>query len=85
VALVAPLFSNNTYDFTPRLLKALNHPKLVLPTHWDNFEAPLSEPPQDLRAIYGDPANLDVWVKEMKKLSPKSRIVTMKYFESYAP
>jgi L-ascorbate metabolism protein UlaG (beta-lactamase superfamily) len=85
VALVAPLFSNNTYAFTPRLMKALNYPKLVLPTHWDNFEAPLSGPAQDLRGVYGDPANLDLWVKEMKTVVPRTRIVTMKYFDSYAP
>jgi L-ascorbate metabolism protein UlaG (beta-lactamase superfamily) len=85
VALIAPLFSNNTHDFTPRLVRALDYPKLVLPTHWDHFEAPLSAPPTDLRGIYGDPANLDLWVKEMKKLTPRTRIVTMNYFGSYAP
>jgi L-ascorbate metabolism protein UlaG (beta-lactamase superfamily) len=85
VALIAPLFSNNTFDFTPRLVKALNYPKLVLPTHWDNFEAPLTSAPTDLRAVYGDPANLDLWVKEMKKLTPRTRIVTTTYFGSIAP
>ncbi len=85
VALIAPLFSNNTHAFTPRLVKALNYPKIVLPTHWDDFEAPLSEPPKDLRGIYGDVANLDLWVKDMKSVSPKSRIITTKYFGSYAP
>jgi L-ascorbate metabolism protein UlaG (beta-lactamase superfamily) len=85
VALIAPLFSNNTHTFTPRLAKALNYPKLVLPTHWDDFEAALSEPPKDLRGIYGDVANLDLWVKEMKTVSPKTKIVTTKYFGSYAP
>jgi L-ascorbate metabolism protein UlaG (beta-lactamase superfamily) len=85
VALVASIFANQIHDFTPRLLKALNYPKILLPTHWDNFEKPLSEPPQDLRALFGDPANLDLWVKEVKQVSPKSRVVTMKYFESFAP
>ena len=85
VALIAPLFSNNTHAFTPRLVKALNFPKIVLPTHWDDFEAPLSEPPKDLRGIYGDVANLDLWVKEMKTVSPKTRIITTSYFGSYAP
>jgi L-ascorbate metabolism protein UlaG (beta-lactamase superfamily) len=85
VALVAPLFSNNTVDFSSRLVRALGYPKLVLPTHWDNFEAPLTGTPTDLRAVYGDPANLDLWVKEMKKLTPRTRIVTMPYFGSYAP
>jgi hypothetical protein len=45
VALVASIFANQIHDFTPRLLKALNYPRVLLPTHWDNFEAPYSEPP----------------------------------------
>jgi L-ascorbate metabolism protein UlaG (beta-lactamase superfamily) len=85
VALVASIFANQIHEFTPRLLKALNSPRIVLPTHWDNFEKPLSEPPQDLRDLFGDPANLDLWVKDVKKLSPKTQVVTMKYFESFAP
>lgn len=84
VALVASIFANQIHDFTPRLLKALNNPRILLPTHWDNFEAPFSEPPRDLRDTFGDPANLDLWVKEVQKLSPKSKVVTMKYFESFA-
>ena len=41
--------------------------------------------PQDLRALFGDPANLDLWVKEAMQLSPKSKIVVLKFFESFAP
>ncbi len=85
VALVASIFANQIHNFTPRLLKALNYPKVILPTHWDNFEKPYSEPAQDLRAIFGDPANLDVWVKEAKQVSPKSKVVVLKFFESYSP
>lgn len=85
VALVASIFANQIHDFTPRLLRVLNNPRILLPTHWDNFEKPLTEPPQDLRSLFGDPANLDLWVKEVKQLSPRSRVVTMKYFESFAP
>lgn len=85
VALIASIFANQIHKFTPRLLKALNYPKVILPTHWDHFEKPYSEPPQDLRAVFGDPANLDLWVKEAKQLSPKSQIVVLKFFESFAP
>ena len=85
VALIATIFANQIHDFSPRLLRALNYPKTLLPTHWDNFEAPFSEPPRDLRDTFGDSANIDLWVKEVKKLSPKSQVVTMKYFESFAP
>ncbi len=85
VALVASIFANQIHDFTPRLLRALNYPRVILPTHWDNFEKPYAEGPKDLRDVFGDPANLDLWVKEAKQLSPKSRIVVMKFFESFAP
>lgn len=85
VALIASIFANQIHTFTPRLLKVLNYPKLILPTHWDNFEKPYAEGPQDLRAIFGDPANLDLWVKEAKQVSPKSKIVVLKFFEGYAP
>ena len=57
----------------------------ILPTHWDNFEKPFTEPAQDLRAVFGDPGNLDLWVKEAKRVSPKSKVVVLKFFESYAP
>jgi L-ascorbate metabolism protein UlaG (beta-lactamase superfamily) len=85
VALMASIFYTQIHDFTPRLMKALGYPKLILPTHWDNFEKPFSEPPQDLRSIFGDPGNLDVWVKEVSRSSPKSKVVVLKFFESFAP
>ena len=85
VALLASIFYTQVHDFTPRLMKALNSPPLILPTHWDNFEKPFSEPPQDLRSVFGDPGNVDLWVKEARRVSPKSKMVVLKFFESYAP
>jgi L-ascorbate metabolism protein UlaG (beta-lactamase superfamily) len=85
VALVASIFANQIHDYTPRLFRALSYPKVVLPTHWDNFERPLSEGPQDLRSVFGDPANMDLAVKEIKQVSPKTRVVMLKFFESYTP
>ena len=84
VALVASIFSNQIHDFTPRLLKALNYPKVILPTHWDNFERPYAEGAHDLRDVFGDPANLDLWVKDVKKVSPESNVIVMDFFQSYA-
>jgi hypothetical protein len=43
VALVAPLGRTQLHDFTPRPLAALDRPGVVLPTHWDNWERPLTE------------------------------------------
>jgi L-ascorbate metabolism protein UlaG (beta-lactamase superfamily) len=84
VALIASIFYKEIHDFNPRLLRALSYPKVILPTHWENFDLPLSTPPEDARARFGDNANLDHWVKDVKRLSPKSKVVVLKYFESYA-
>lgn len=85
VALVASIFASQIHDFTPRLMGALNYPKVILPTHWDNFEHPFSQEPHDLRDVFGDAGNLDLWVKDVKRASPQSEVVVMKFFESYAP
>jgi len=85
VALVAPFGRSQIHDFTPRLLKALNFPRIVLPTHWDNWERPMTQPPEDGRTRLGNDGNLDVFVKELKGASPRGRVVVLKYFESFAP
>lgn len=85
VALIASIFANQIHDFTPRLLRALNYPKVILPTHWDNFERPYSEGAHDLRDVFGDPGNLDLWVREVKQVSPQSQVVVLNLFQSYAP
>lgn len=85
IALLASIFYTQIHDFTPRLMKAINYPRVILPTHWDNFEKPFSEPPQDLRSVFGDPGNVDLWVAEAKRVAPKSKVMMLKFFESYAP
>jgi L-ascorbate metabolism protein UlaG (beta-lactamase superfamily) len=85
VAVVAPFGRSQVYDFTPRLLKALNFPRIVLPSHWDNWERSITEPPEDGRARLGNDGNLDVFVKELKQASPRSRVIVLKYFEAFAP
>ena len=61
----------------------MNYPKLILPTHWDNFEKPFTQPPQDLRDVFGDNGN--PWVPQVKQLSPNSHVVMLDFFQSYAP
>jgi L-ascorbate metabolism protein UlaG (beta-lactamase superfamily) len=85
VALVASIFANQIHRYTPRLLAALNYPRLILPTHWDNFERPFSERPRDLRDLFGDAGNLDLWVEEVKRVSPRSEVVVLDFFQSFAP
>ena len=63
------------YNYTPRLLKALGYPRIVLPAHWDRFNVPYSMSQQ--------PAidRLQSFLSEVKAASPKTRVIVPKYFE----
>lgn len=64
------------HDYTGRLMRDLNFPALVLPTHWDNFLAPYGATQQP--AIDA----LQSFVQEVRVVSPKTRVTVPKYFES---
>ncbi len=64
------------HDYTGRLMRALNYPPLVLPTHWDNFLAPYGatqQPPIE---------TVQSFVQEVKAASPKTKVIVPKYFET---
>ncbi len=83
VALVAGLFRNQIRGYTDRLTAALGHPRVLLPTHWDNFERPYEDGPQDLRDVVGEQGALDTFVRELKRSSPRSRVVVLDFFETF--
>jgi L-ascorbate metabolism protein UlaG (beta-lactamase superfamily) len=66
------------FEYTPRLLRALGYPPLVLPTHWDRFNVryDVSQEPAIQR--------LQSFLAEVKEASPKTRVVVPKYFEPIA-
>jgi hypothetical protein len=39
----------------------------------------------DLRDVFGDKGNTDLWVQQVKQVSPASQIVMLDFFQSYAP
>ena len=63
------------HDYTGRLMRALNFPSLVLPTHWDNFLAPYGASEQP--AIDA----LQSFVQEVTAASPKTQVIVPKHFE----
>ncbi|HEV3362574.1 MAG TPA: MBL fold metallo-hydrolase [Acidimicrobiia bacterium] len=83
VALIAGLFRNQIRNYTDRLTAALGHPRVLLPTHWDNFERPYDDGPHDLRDIVGEQGSLDTFVRELKRSSPRSRVVVLDFFETF--
>jgi len=63
------------YDYTPRLLRAIGYPPLVLPSHWDRFNVTydVSQAPAVER--------LQSFLAEVKSASPKTRVIVPKYFD----
>ena len=63
------------YDYTSRLMRALGLPRLVFATHWDEQSFPFGAP-QDERL-----REAEVFVQEIKKVSPRTRVILPRHFE----
>jgi L-ascorbate metabolism protein UlaG (beta-lactamase superfamily) len=63
------------HDYTARLLRAVGYPRVVLPTHWDQFNVPYGAS-QD-----GALRRLAPFVAEVRAASPKSRVIVPKHLE----
>ena len=63
------------YDYCGRLMRELHFPRLVLPTHWDNFFAPYGVSQQSSIDA------LQSFVQEIKGASPNTKVVVPNYFE----
>jgi L-ascorbate metabolism protein UlaG (beta-lactamase superfamily) len=63
------------FEYTPRLLRALGYPRLVLPTHWDRFNVGYE--------VSQEPAieRLQSFLAEVKKASPTTTVIVPKYFQ----
>ncbi len=62
------------FQYTPRLMKALGYPRIVLPAHWDRFNVPydVSQEPAKQRLL--------PFLAEVKAASPKTRVIVPEYF-----
>ena len=60
------------YEFTPRLMRALGNPALVIPTHADSYGNP-NPPPAAV-------ASSKRFVAEVAAASPRSRVIVPKWF-----
>ncbi|MFG2056793.1 MBL fold metallo-hydrolase [Micromonospora sp. NPDC048930] len=80
VAMVASAATTSTADYVPRLMAALDYPKVVVPVHWDNFETPLTNPPT---VAESDRKRLDDLIATVRKVSPRSRVLLPEYHTAY--
>lgn len=80
VALVAAARQRlEIHDYTGRLMRALHFPRLVIATHWDEQSFPFGAP-QDERL-----REAQVFVREVKRASPRSRVIVPRHFERLTP
>jgi L-ascorbate metabolism protein UlaG (beta-lactamase superfamily) len=66
------------YKYTERLLGVLGNPRLILPTHWDNFEAPITMPQTPGPGV-------QLLMTDAQRVSPPSEIRVLNLLDSYAP
>ena len=65
------------YDYTARLMRALGFPRIVFATHWDEQSFPYGAA-QDERL-----REAAVFVREVKAVSPRSRVILPLHFERH--
>lgn len=80
VAMIAVPATDATYAYVPRLLAALDWPATVVPVHWDDFEAPLTNPPT---VLPGDQKRLDAFLAAVRKVAPRTDILLPEYLAPY--
>ncbi|MFC3504687.1 MBL fold metallo-hydrolase [Micromonospora krabiensis] len=80
VAMVALNSTTVTADYVPRLMAALDHPKVVVPVHFDNFETDLRNPPT---IAPSDHERLDQLISAVRASSPRSRVLVPEYDTAY--
>jgi L-ascorbate metabolism protein UlaG (beta-lactamase superfamily) len=66
------------HDYVGRLMRTLGKPTWVLPTHWDDFDLPLSAPARDFGA-------LQPFRTAVATASPHTTFVTLDHLETFTP
>ena len=66
----------SVHDYVARLMRVLDRPTWVLPTHWDDFDYPLSEPAHDFGALPGLQA-------AVAAASPHTHFVKLDHLETF--
>ena len=78
VLLGANASRRENYDYCGRLMRVLDYPALVLPTHWDNFLLPYGASQRvALESLQG-------FLSELSAAPPRTRVVVPEYFQPIA-
>jgi L-ascorbate metabolism protein UlaG (beta-lactamase superfamily) len=66
------------HDYVGRLMRTLDHPTWVLPTHWDDYDYPLNQPAVDWGA-------LQPLQQAVAATSPDTKFVKLDHVETFTP
>ncbi|WP_067835859.1 MBL fold metallo-hydrolase [Nocardia lijiangensis] len=80
VAMIAVNASDATHDYAARLMRALDHPRTVVPVHWDDFESPQANPPRT-DEISG--RRRDALIAGVRAASPQTEVIVPEYLTPY--
>jgi L-ascorbate metabolism protein UlaG (beta-lactamase superfamily) len=73
-----PTGGRSVHDYAARLMRTLDRPTHVLPTHWDDFDLPLTDPAKDT----GGMGSLR---DAIGAASPQTRFVIVDHLQSFTP
>ncbi|MFI9508980.1 MBL fold metallo-hydrolase [Nocardia sp. NPDC052566] len=76
--LLLPAGGGKIQDYVARLLRATGYPRYVIPTHWDDFDYPLTEPAKDW-------GGLTALRTAVTAASPGTRFVPVDHLELFTP
>jgi len=65
------------YNYTKRLMKATNFPKIVIPAHWDNFRVPYG-----FSQEVAIEKKIKPFIKELNAASPNSKVIIPVHLET---
>jgi L-ascorbate metabolism protein UlaG (beta-lactamase superfamily) len=65
----------NIDDYTGRIMRALGHPRIVIPTHWDQFNVPFGF--SQKHAV----DRLQSFVEEIKAVSPGAQVIVPEHLK----
>jgi L-ascorbate metabolism protein UlaG (beta-lactamase superfamily) len=65
------------FNYNERLLAVTNYPKIIIPTHWDNFRLPYGFSQQS-----GVEQKLIPFQEDVKKLSPETKVIIPKHLKT---
>jgi L-ascorbate metabolism protein UlaG (beta-lactamase superfamily) len=67
------------HDYLPRIMRTLDNPPYVLPTHWDDFDVELEKPAVDPGPF------LPGFRDAVAALSPRTRFVILDHLQTFTP